>query len=680
MTHRRALLPPSLVAHFDAPNDYRGLFGWICGFSADAPFLAEAAERFAVQSRSHLEQEGTPYLALMLDPGAKPIGINQTPGVVHLPLREKRPFRLMHAKVALLGFQHAGEPKRWLVRLVVSTGNWTRQTVEDSLDLVWTTSVSSDDLADATDDTRLNCSDVYAAAHFMEWLEKRYNDSVLSARSVRGDPSASDENREHVRGWLKHCRRAARGEPRFMDNRRASFLDQLPTKISACSKAVRRNYLAFGSGFYEAASQPPVPVAVPQAIVETLRRDHLTGSGQIDLFVNPLACQAVASSITALREVGITVRAAASPAPVFGKSSTRTLHAKFMFGANHTHQGNCRHPWVYLGSGNFTSAGFLHKANANSGNLETGVVFDPGPVSWVAGNGIPPESVITNLLPIDWKSAVLEDSSQLEAGEVYERDEHHYVGLPLTCLTWHPASSTATPAELRWRAGEAPDDDVQVIDPHGNPCRRSEQGVIWIHEEPREIEISWTADGVTRGARIPVIDAYGRVGATARKALDLDGMLAKLNARHGRRLQDSEDEDADDENGSVDGDGRAEVASPRLFRKSTVAEAVPYPIRRMMAWVEDIARHQTSLSENDWTRWCVQFESLLEQGKDDACVAYFRDTLRMNPLSPLLAPPFRPDFALDDTSPHGRRYEDALVRIAHVWGVHDLTAITAGVQ
>ena len=38
--------PPSLAQHFDAPDGYQGEFGWVCGFSADAAFMDDAAERF----------------------------------------------------------------------------------------------------------------------------------------------------------------------------------------------------------------------------------------------------------------------------------------------------------------------------------------------------------------------------------------------------------------------------------------------------------------------------------------------------------------------------------------------------------------------------------------------------------------------------------------------------------
>ena len=129
---------PSLVQHFDAPEDYFGHFGWVCGFSADPPFLNDAAERFTRLTTAQRAHLGRISLGVFLDPGNPAITLLDAPGVAHLPIRDvaTKPFRLLHAKIALLGFRHAESSDRWRLRLIVSTGNWTRQTLEESLDLV----------------------------------------------------------------------------------------------------------------------------------------------------------------------------------------------------------------------------------------------------------------------------------------------------------------------------------------------------------------------------------------------------------------------------------------------------------------------------------------------------------------------------------------------------------------
>ena len=124
----------SLIAHFDAPEGYLGLFGWLCGYSADADFLDEAATRFTGQNASSRASQGRLALPLMLDRHNRQITV---PGVAHLPVLSDAPFSLLHAKVALLGFRKEDDPEEWHLRLLVSTGNWTRQTLEQSLDLIW---------------------------------------------------------------------------------------------------------------------------------------------------------------------------------------------------------------------------------------------------------------------------------------------------------------------------------------------------------------------------------------------------------------------------------------------------------------------------------------------------------------------------------------------------------------
>ncbi|WP_374483686.1 hypothetical protein [Zoogloea sp.] len=117
--------PLSLAQHFDAPAEYRGAFGWICGYSADAAFLNDAAERFTRATQGQRAHGGYVSLALILDPGHPAIGPVDVPGLAHLPIRHlpERPFRLLHAKVAVLGFRHESGDGRWRIRLLVSTGN-----------------------------------------------------------------------------------------------------------------------------------------------------------------------------------------------------------------------------------------------------------------------------------------------------------------------------------------------------------------------------------------------------------------------------------------------------------------------------------------------------------------------------------------------------------------------------
>lgn len=134
--HDPPFKPPSLAQHFEAPDDFVGCFGWLCGYSADSGFLNDAVERFTRRTKPLRAGDGSIAMALMLNPHNEQISLVDVPGVLHLPLKTvPAPFLLLHAKVALLGFRHEPDPKRWRLRLIVSTENWTRQTLEESLDL-----------------------------------------------------------------------------------------------------------------------------------------------------------------------------------------------------------------------------------------------------------------------------------------------------------------------------------------------------------------------------------------------------------------------------------------------------------------------------------------------------------------------------------------------------------------
>src|SRR5688572_7544813 len=97
-------MPLSLAQHFEAPQEFLGCFGWICGYSADASFLDDAAERFLRQTRAQRAYGGRIALALMLDPCNPNISLVDAPSVMHLPIKNPAamPFRMLHAKIAIL--------------------------------------------------------------------------------------------------------------------------------------------------------------------------------------------------------------------------------------------------------------------------------------------------------------------------------------------------------------------------------------------------------------------------------------------------------------------------------------------------------------------------------------------------------------------------------------------------
>lgn len=124
--------------------------------------------------------------------------------------------------------------------------------------------------------------------------------------------------------------------------------------------------------------------------------------------------------------------------------------------------------------------------------------------------------------------------------------------------------------------------------------------------------------------------------------------------------------------GGQDGGDEIEGKNNKKVNSALIAS---YPIRQMMELVESIAAKQTEIDEQDWALWCNRLEQTLGQAKDSAHVTYFRDELKLNPLSPLRHQSFRPSFADTSGSEPGKLYEATLFRIEECWKVNKLSPI-----
>ena len=85
----------SLLTLFAPPDGYVGDFGMFCGFTASRDVLERIARAFSgVASR--------PRLAAFIHPTGA--AVTDLPGIAWMHFKQPAPFRLLHAKVALLGF------------------------------------------------------------------------------------------------------------------------------------------------------------------------------------------------------------------------------------------------------------------------------------------------------------------------------------------------------------------------------------------------------------------------------------------------------------------------------------------------------------------------------------------------------------------------------------------------
>ncbi|NLY63696.1 MAG: hypothetical protein GX070_01880 [Alcaligenaceae bacterium] len=643
--------PLTLVQHFEAPKGYRGYFGWLCGYSADAVFLNNAVERFTQLTQAQHSAQGSVSLALMLDPRHQQITPIDVSGALHLLFKEKTlPFRLLHAKVAILGFKHK-DGKQWQLRLLVSTGNWTRQTLEESLDLAWQVNINSEQLKHSVKGSEQGCADIKAAWDLMKYILTLYDNRVLDSQLHRFA-------QEEVKEWLGLCIKKAKGRARFFDNRSQSLLSQLSKKIIKhdrdTAKKASRNYLAMGSGFYEAAGKNDQAPKVLITILDNLKREGLLSLRSEEVvFINPNACQAIASSLEQLDKQGIKVCV---------PNDKRSLHAKFLFSAHYRQtSAACLHSWVYLGSGNLTKPGFCSKMQLSTGNLEAGVVFFPEQLVWCEGEE---RNIVTNLLPIHWDYNNAIQPSDLCSGAEMEIKEVVYAAPPAAFLHWCEENKNLLAKH------ELPQLTFDVLNEAGDICqkKKTEAGIefAWAGWQPRQVCVQWIHQEQLCQAIVPVMDQYGRMAATKLRALELDEAWWSLESFP---LPFADEESEDEFNNNINNNGKQERGNAVRW------EMTKYSIREMMGLVESIAAKQVMLQEQNWSFWCNRLEQVLGQSKDSLHVAYFREKLKLNPLTPLREPCFRPAFAETVNTEYGRLYEDTLKRIEVDWAVSGLTGL-----
>ena len=658
---------PSLAQLFEAPDDFRGIFGWLCGYSGDVAFFRDAIERFSQVPHSSRAASGNLCLAVMLDPHNPQISHVDVPGLAHLLFKEnpERPFRLLHAKVAILGFRSNANSEDWMIRLIVCTGNWTRQTLEENLDLAWHMEFEASQLKSAENDRFQTCVDIQAAWKMMKWLRDWFDIQLIEGAAGRRKTQTTDSYNwfEQTMKQVEDTTPGKNFNPRYFDNREKSLLAQLPDMIERQSGKTKRNYIAMGSGFFEANVDKNTVPPVLDSVINRLKESALlTKSPEVDVVVNPKGCQAVAGSLDAIKGSRWTVRPAGQP-KYFGSGEARSLHAKFIFSANYQgRSNNCSSAWIYLGSGNLTNPGFCKRQSKSHGNLEAGAVLAPTELYWYETKA-PAEKVVSNLLPLQWEEELGKDSD-ISTGEDFEPTDETYIAPPVACLVW--ATTDEIIGELSVTGEEKP--DMDVLDPDGHPCERNTNGSYpWCWEQPRQVTVAWPGLDKEKQhtALVPVIDELGRIAATRLPPVEIQDIWWRLEEFPASFEEDSIDSD----------DGSSEeVPNPAKPVTASGGPVSSYPIRTMMELVEKIADRQTSIARIDWNSWCIRLEHTLTQAADSDVLNTFRK-IRVNPLSPLREKPFRPDFAETGENREGKKYEDLLDRVEKTWKVHDLAKL-----
>lgn len=650
--------PLSLVQYFEPPENYTGTFGWICGYSADTDFLNLAMERFTGKTKNIRSRDGLINVILMLDKGNPQISMVHVPGVYH-PGRDMdkvQPFRLLHAKLALLYFKSIENPRKSFLRLLVSTGNWTCQTLSESLDLVCCLDLSSNDFTSSEYEKKQTRADILAAWDLMKELRNYFPHSISTANRDK-ETYISCNTFEQILSSISKPKGCV---SRLFDNRNYSLLDQLPELIKKTGSDNARNYLALGSRFYQKPHSSGKVPSVIHKIFHSLQDEYLlTKNPEKELFINSEACQAVAKSIENLIENCWTVREAVDPLDM-----KRELHAKFIFSANQREGYNsCSSAWLYLGSGNLTEAGFTNKMSSIKGNLEVGIVLSPGSLYWQYEKRVSPEECVDKLLPMNWDDdTTILLKADLHAGEdMADRDED-YKAAPVSWFNWIEKDGAANVLE----PGENCEIGYQLINPENIFCLKDNVGNwVWNYSQPSVVKVKWGPD-FKFDCIVPVIDSFGRIAGKQLNTMDLNEAWWQLDGYPD--FIGDEDDDEDIESPEID------LFQNDFGSKSGSVRTESYPIRKMMELVEKIADKQTGIAQRDWKIWCNRLEQCLFQTRDSEIYELFRK-MNLNPLAPLRQEPFRPEYAKDNNTDEGEYYELVLDKIENSLNLSNLKSL-----
>ncbi|MEO6316772.1 MAG: hypothetical protein ABIU63_15175 [Chitinophagaceae bacterium] len=636
--------PLSLVQYFDPPDKHIGTFGWACGYSAGADFLNLALERFTGRTKPVRARDGIISLIIMLDKSNPQIPMNLVPGIFHAGRDGKKllPFRLLHAKLALLHFKNIENPSKSHLRLLVSTGNWTSQTLSESLDLVCSIDLNSDDFNSCKADKKQIRTDLIAAWSLIQELRNFFPHSIVNANKDK-ETYIYYHSFESI---LNSIPKPRDGVSRLLDNRSNSLLEQLPDLINKSGKKLARNYIALGSGFFQKPhSSGQVPTVIQRIFTSLHKSDLVTKNPEKELFVNPDSCQGVAKSVAELKKNDWTIRKAIDPL-----NAKRALHAKFVFSANQRSGSNsCSNAWLYIGSGNLTEAGFTSKMSPIAGNIEVGIVLFPGKLYWRHEKKIKPAECVNKLLPMDWgEDSLVNLGEDLSTGEEMPDKIQDFVAAPISWFKWIEREG-----EGLLQPGEECHTEYQVYKQKDEVCIKDVDG-NWVFgkDQPSVVDVRWGYE-FKFSSLVPVIDLFGRIAGKKLSKIQLEEVWWQLEAFPD--FTGNEDDEESLDLPDYEFDKESDLKKQRSRTGS-------YSIRKMMELVENIADKQTAVTFADWKVWCNRLEQCLAQTIESEEYTIFR-AMNINPLSPLRNESFRPSYAVDNLTEEGKYYETVLNRI-----------------
>ncbi len=353
----------TLLDAFEPPHEDVGHTAVLVTMSADVDVLETLMERFTGRNARERARLGRCFGTLMRDAGTwedrrSLLEPGTVPGLHELAPRVDQGWpRLLHAKLALLGFsRRASEPPSWF-RLVIVTGNFTRASMRNLLELAFVTEAGLEN--DAAPEV---LADLSAAAKFVRALADDYFHSAVARTARRFSPIERFDDLV-----TRLSRLPAEAAPRFLHSLRAPLFSQIQRAVEE-QVPNNRNLLLCGSGFFETSTEAEDPTVL-DAIAKLPK---LARNVQRALVVNPETSGQLRTWSERAEEQGWTgpVRAV-DPSP-----AGRRLHAKYILLGRTNVQSrrtSVSGAYLYLGSGNLSRRGLM--LPGSQGNIECGVFF-----------------------------------------------------------------------------------------------------------------------------------------------------------------------------------------------------------------------------------------------------------------------------------------------------------------
>ncbi len=385
---------PSLLGLFSPPDGSPlGVFGLMCALSADTSFMESVLENFTGKGALSRRYSRHCALALFLDPEHSQLtglpGLAWGHPLVETQLASKiKKAKMMHAKVALLGFGKAARGRPDYYRLIVFTGNWTREAVNNSLNLVW--------LCDYDGTSRhgqdQEAADLFEAAKFWEALLGLGKDDN---KHRPGYYRLSEEVHSKATGFcnelLDLIGKPKTPAPRFFSNlqearikdpealkktifKRNSIGGQLIQRIPGSEKKPP-NFICCGSGFFEqAGAEPKEPEVLSQLVKVLQKKGALTDPPEYKYLIINKATSGAAGYWLKKNKGEITweIYKPSRPENVDTDNYVEaSLHSKFVYIADYNNK-KYKSGLLYLGSANLSKQGFANEPGPK-GNVEAGV-------------------------------------------------------------------------------------------------------------------------------------------------------------------------------------------------------------------------------------------------------------------------------------------------------------------